>query len=156
MQYHILPIETLSETFPLTASNYSILVRSGTPLGRRPNTPRRWIQLRPPSAAGGHPTRPRLHHCDILDDLTLKDLEPFNAEYPRNDERNITEPLQGSLLYRLACGGDKGDADGALMELVAPELTCTQNDCKVCKVKPVRLLQNKKKHLKFYTFPEIG
>ncbi|KAL3270821.1 hypothetical protein HHI36_021341 [Cryptolaemus montrouzieri] len=114
------------------ASNYSILVRSGTPLGRRPNTPRRWIQTRPPSSGS---QRPRLHHCDILDDLTIKDLAPFEAEYPRHDEKRLPESLQGSLLYKLACGGNKGDAEGTLMELIAPKLSCSQVGCKTCKPK---------------------
>ncbi|KAK9876024.1 hypothetical protein WA026_011140 [Henosepilachna vigintioctopunctata] len=116
------------------ASNYNILVRSGTPLCRRPNTPTRWVHphyLMSPR----DPQRARLRHCDILDDLTLKDLAPFNAEYSSLNEKTETQRLEDSLIFKLANSEDMGDAEENLMHLITPKLSSTEMECNMCKQK---------------------
>lgn len=78
--------------------------------------------------------RRNLNHCDILDDLTTKDLEPFNAEYPRNDIKKGNEKnMEKSLFYKLAFAGDKGRLnEEALADLIAPKIECSERNCQKC------------------------
>lgn len=45
--------------------------------------------------------RNSIQSYDILDEITLKDVEPLHSEYPRRDNMGLDAALEDSLLYKL-------------------------------------------------------
>lgn len=76
-----------------------------------------------------------LNCVDILEELTDKDVEPIQSEYPRRDDIPTQPHIQQSFLYQMVYGRTNRNVLEILSSLEPPRINCSLPSCERCILK---------------------
>lgn len=87
-----------------------------------------------------------LNCVDILDELTAKDVEPIQSEYPRRDNFYVEKHsfVQNTFLYKMVNNKNNNKMLELLSSLEPPRIRCSSHKCTKCSSKH----HDKEKHSK--------